>query len=251
MATNRSIAESVLRNAIAAIDQRLASSARFTPSDEGFLVTIEGESAGKSVAYAHRKRREIAAIIRTKGEELGRPCTVRLDLDDAITRLERLFESRLRIDFPSINSVTFEISGQSNLFASINMSEDINDSIKKAIVRNARKFIDGEELHLQDCRFLSSESRTPSDAAILRSIRKTQPTSLHRLTGDLQDQGFTIPNRKWLRHRIDHLRQRGLAIAGKDTPINLSGTAIERMSSFRGRNTGDVERALALARRRW
>ena len=251
MAPDRELTELQLRKAIEGVDKGIAKDAVFVPSDDGFFVSITGELSGKSAFYAQRKRRELLRAVRAKATELGTPCTIHLTVDDAIERLEQLLSAQLRIESPSVASVSLTLPRR-NIVA-IHITTDIifDESHKRLLHKTAKRLIHHHGLDLQDITFLGPAASIPSDAAILRSVRVIQPSSIQGLASDLEARGFKIKSRRWLQHQIDRLRQGGFVIASKNGPINLTGQAVANLPSFRGSRTADIERALAMGRRRW
>ncbi|QQR75739.1 MAG: hypothetical protein IPJ17_09260 [Holophagales bacterium] len=90
----------------------------------------------------------------------------------------------------------------------------------------------------------------PASAVVLRAVKKTAPASGREVGVALQDLGFEI-SEKWLRSRLDTLRRKGLIVrhANGDYSLTDEGGRLVPHGDFRA--SSDIERVLALARRRW
>ena len=100
----------------------------------------------------------------------------------------------------------------------------------------------------------SDAEQRPTDAAILRSIKKHSPVTAETLASMLQTGARRIPQMRWLQNRLDVLRRNGFIIRElRDTYATyvMTELGLEAVPRGRGRSNSDVERALALGRRSW
>lgn len=103
-----------------------------------------------------------------------------------------------------------------------------------------------------ECRSIkiTQAEHIPTPTAILRTLRLHAPASLADLSTSLGQQDFSVPNQIWLSHSLDKLRKAGLVVRKQDGEYMLSLHALSILGTRKGRQSPDIERALALGRKR-
>lgn len=96
---------------------------------------------------------------------------------------------------------------------------------------------------------LTSSENIPTRTACLTSLRYLAPTSNHGLRADLERRGFRIPSEEWLAHTLDGLRKSGLILRSTTGMYTLTLSGLKSLGSAKNRNSPDIVRALAMARR--
>ncbi|MCB1054474.1 MAG: hypothetical protein KDD11_03055 [Acidobacteria bacterium] len=91
----------------------------------------------------------------------------------------------------------------------------------------------------------------PGTLPILRAIKIEAPVSLRRLVEALSRKGFMVPSESWLRTRLDTLRRKRLLVWSKGGSYSLSEAGLRVVRHGVGKRSSDVERVLALGRRKW
>ena len=91
----------------------------------------------------------------------------------------------------------------------------------------------------------------PSDIMILRRIKIHAPISREQLEDILVGAGTFLPHPRWLQLKLDSLRRKGDLIRSKTGQYSLTECALNAVPHGGSRSSSDVERALALGRRKW
>lgn len=97
---------------------------------------------------------------------------------------------------------------------------------------------------------LSPALPEPSTIAILRSVKTLAPVSLEGITADLRNRGMPSPSDRWLAGRLDTARKRGLLVRHKAGTYVLTARGLQAVPHTRSGSSSDVDRMLALAKRR-
>lgn len=96
-----------------------------------------------------------------------------------------------------------------------------------------------------------TDTSLPSNSAILRRLKIHAPVVTSDLAGQLAASGATVPDDRWLQRKLDRLRKQGLVHRESNGAYCLTELALKAVPHGRGRTSSDVERALALGRRKW
>ncbi|WP_395741323.1 hypothetical protein [Prosthecobacter sp.] len=91
----------------------------------------------------------------------------------------------------------------------------------------------------------------PSGPTILRKVKVHAPVTREILAEQLVLAGSTVPDIRWLQRRLDKLRKQGLVHREVSGDYSLTEAALSTVPHGRGRTSSDIERALALGRRKW
>lgn len=91
----------------------------------------------------------------------------------------------------------------------------------------------------------------PSTPVILRRIKVHAPITTDALAQILQSEGLSLPDSRWLQRNLDRLRKQALLSRSKAGKYCLTEKALGVVPRSRNRTSSDVERALALGRRKW
>ena len=129
-------------------------------------------------------------------------------------------------------------------------SLSLKDILKK-IENLAREFLALYEINLANVHWGGTENEFISLPAILRVIKIASPVGEAELSSFLIKKGFSIPPGAWLQNKLDMLRKRGVVVRKQDGNYTLSAKGIESVPYGRMRTSSDVERALALGKKKW
>jgi hypothetical protein len=98
---------------------------------------------------------------------------------------------------------------------------------------------------------LGETEELPTNPTILRSLKIYSPALVEELAGHLRSSGSLVPHVRWLETKLDTLRRNGLVSRSSDGKYSLTELALSTVPYGRSRSSSDVERALALGRRKW
>ncbi len=97
----------------------------------------------------------------------------------------------------------------------------------------------------------NDEAPEPTGPLILRVIKQHSPTDPELLEECLRARGFWVPKPGALAAKLDLLRKKGLVSRLEDGSYVLTEEALQIVPHGRYRSSSDIERALALAKRKW
>ena len=91
----------------------------------------------------------------------------------------------------------------------------------------------------------------PSDLMILRGLKVRSPASVEAIAEWLHKRGAVIPDLRWLQGKLDTLRRGRLIVYRRDGTYAMAEEGLRIVPHTLSRSSSDVERALALSRRKW
>lgn len=181
---------------------------------------------GLSVLFALRSEGPLAAI------EAGLRATLERRFPGAVSELVVSFPTQDRAE------VVFRRSGQSEAGAGTELRAAISEFLHEA------KF---EAVHIEE---MSAELPQPSQMNILRALKSCAPATVDQLVAYLNEHGFSLPNARWLANKLDIARKRDWVVRAKDGRFTLTIEGLGVVPASRRRNSSDIERILALGRRK-
>jgi hypothetical protein len=90
----------------------------------------------------------------------------------------------------------------------------------------------------------------PSSAGVLRVVKVLEPVSAEGVAQHLQGHGYPSMPARWVKAQLDGLRRHGLVGWRNDVYV-ITAIGLSALPPSKGRVGSDIERALALGRRRW
>lgn len=181
---------------------------------------------GLSVLFAFRSEGPLAAI------EAGLRATLVRRFPGAVSELVVSFPTQDRAE------VVFRRSGQSVVDAGTDLKPAIVDFLREA------KF---GEVHVEE---MSAELPQPSQLNILKALKLCAPVTVEQLEAYLKEHGFSLPSTRWLSGKLDAARKRDWVVRSNDGRVALTVLGLAVVPASRRRNSSDIERVLALGRRK-
>ena len=128
--------------------------------------------------------------------------------------------------------------------------EDVNNRMPRRDIESIiSRYLVLYKIAIRDIVFVGN-ANVPSVTAILRTVRKHAPVDPIHLAQELEDNGFLIPDERWLGRKLDRLRRAGQIVRRGDGRYFLSVESLSGLGTSRRRNSADVQRLLALGRKR-
>ena len=124
----------------------------------------------------------------------------------------------------------------------------LSNDIRKEMTEKATVFLHELDLQLSTLSAMTGEN-IPSSFAVLRAIRQLAPVSPTELSEYLTGKDFAIPSIDWVNRRLDLLRKAGRILRLGSGQYVLTLKCIRELGTRRDRQSPDVSRILALARR--
>lgn len=91
----------------------------------------------------------------------------------------------------------------------------------------------------------------PSEHQIIRHLSIVAPVSVNGLLKRLSEAGLTAPSTRWLNAKLDYLGRCGFLVFQKGRGFALTEAGLALLPRQDHRNSPDIQRALALAKRTW
>lgn len=124
----------------------------------------------------------------------------------------------------------------------------ITEEEKQKIESAVREFLTLLNYELELLNITQSEN-LPTPTAILRALRTLAPCTLQTLTEELVRRGFVVPNEAWMNHGLDRLRKAGVIFRKRNGEYFLSLSGLSSQGTQKNRQSPDIIRSLALARK--
>jgi hypothetical protein len=145
----------------------------------------------------------------------------------------------LYLSFINTDSVEAIIEGQA-----------INDALRNEVVEFFRNQLKDVDINLLSVRWFDSHEDFPSPPELLRYIKKHQPITMTDLLVVLHELYESV-SEKWLGRQLDALRKKGFLLREPSKHYVLTAHALSEIPAGKRRSSSDIERALALGRRKW
>lgn len=116
------------------------------------------------------------------------------------------------------------------------------------IREKARIYLSNINLELNSISSLNSLN-TPSKTAILNAVRIASPGTIDSISDILRSKGFDIPSEDWIKRKVDVLRKSKQILRLSNGCYALTLQTLKLLGSHVSRNSIDIQRFLALARR--
>ncbi len=96
-----------------------------------------------------------------------------------------------------------------------------------------------------------SDLGLPTNPMLLRKLKQLAPVTIEGFAASLWAAGSGVSNLRWLQLKLDTLRKHGLLFRSKTGEYCLTELGLGIVPHGKNRTSSDVERALALGRRKW
>jgi hypothetical protein len=226
-------------------------------ADADLVVRLDGFAAGASASYAARRRRIVNRIVREWAGRMHLRPIVIFNWSDGIARIEEAIKAVLRSSF-GVEPETVRVTVGKHSLVDVNatfvdsvpikgfQSQQIRSLVEALVVGAGARMREGG-LYLS---IPSSAEASPTLAEIIRAVRVTQPTSLEQLITFFRERGFPRLAPGILNGQLDLARQRGLVAQMNGKLFAVTAQGIAANPSTTRRTSPDIERALALGRRK-
>lgn len=215
------------------------------------LLTVTGVLPGRSAKYAAARRRKGILATKRSASEHGISALVVYAVTDALSALEDSLRSiaTLTLGGPPAG-LTLKIDSGS--LATIEIVLDSTTAqTKERLLKSILPILRGQGLRLKEILIVSESREDISDVNLLKVLKKIAPCDAKAIAAALYAQGTTL-KATTIHRRLDTLRQRGLITYLGDQEFALTLTGLEALASLGSRRSAsDIERVLALGRRRW
>lgn len=216
------------------------------------MVFVPSSCLGPQKGPNRTSPRQMAHLKRIAARDLGLYVDFKVTRDEAdIEGLEAGLNALVRRGLPNqqLNCfLSISLDGQVDLFVDESSGGLISPGELEDLRAIAADYLEKANLFLHEVHLRGSS--LPATVVVLRSVKVVQPATVESVTNEISRQGFAAVPPRWVKAQLDRLRRHGLVVWQHDVySITSAGLLILPVS--RGRLSSDVERALALGKRRW
>lgn len=224
---------------------------RIHPSDETVMLYVSQDRISSKVHPGLASLRQLNNLKKDITQKFSRNAEVILFQNDAQKELESGFYQILNRKFDGqIISLYISFRDKSVVDGFIEVA-NLSEQLQIEITGHLNSVLKNTELQLGSLYWLDSPADFPTIIALLRVIKVLQPVSIKELIVEVQ-KDYSSVSEGWLNHKLDFLRKKGLIFRQKiNNTYVLSGEALRDIPAGARRNSSDIERALALGRKKW
>lgn len=196
-------------------------------------------------------KRQLAYLKRDLEVQFSLRVVITLREAQQLTDLESGLRAMLLRKFPEfISDLYMSFPTGDAAQAWVTIKQDPGETISQNIHRLINEFLADASLRSEGVEFVDPHLPEPSTIAILRSVKAMSPAGVRSILTHLSKRGFYCPSERWLSHKLDGPRKRGLLVRNPSGDYSLTSLGLELVPHTRSGSSSDVERMLLLARRR-
>lgn len=223
---------------------------RLRPSDETIMLYVPQIRVGQKVENGLTSIRQLNNLKKHLFEKYAKPVEIILIQEESQQDLESgFFQILNRKHQDRIVSLYTSFRDGAVVDAFIEVSE-LGETLQQDIAANFENILKDAAFQLGSLQWLNSPSELPTLIVLLRSLKKLQPINLSNLTVEMQASYKSVTER-WINHKLDQLRKKGLILRQHNELYVLTDNALRAIPATNRRTSSDIDRALALGRRRW
>lgn len=240
-----------IRDYLASEKKTYVAGVRIRPSDETVMLYVSQDRISSKVHSGLASLRQLNNLKKDITQKFSRNAEVILFQNDAQKELESGFYRILNRKFDGqIISLYISFQEKSIVDGFIEVA-NLSEHLQIEITKHFTLVLKNAELQLGFLYWLDSPVDFPTVVALLRVIKVLQPVSIKELSVEIQKK-YILVSDEWLNHKLDLLRKKGFVLRQKiNNTYVLSGEALSAIPAGARRNSSDIERALALGRKKW
>jgi hypothetical protein len=231
--------------------RNFVSEVRLRPSDETIMIYLPQDKVASKAKSGVTSTRQLSNLKKELTEKYSRKVEIILVQNDAQQILESGFYEILNRKFnDQIVSLYVSFRHESVVDAFIEVS-NLTQQLEREVAEHFKTVLGEANLRLGGIQWLQSPSDLPTLPSILRALKILQPINLYGITVEMQKSYKSVSDR-WVSNKLDQLRKKGLIIWQKESETYvLAGKALGVVPAGARRTSSDIERALALGKRKW
>ncbi|OAD42709.1 hypothetical protein LPB72_07310 [Hydrogenophaga crassostreae] len=215
------------------------------------ILDVSREKVGKTASRGMTSKRQLAHLSSMITKELGLSVVIALRSGRVLTDIEAGLRATLERRHPN------EISELVVSFPTTDRAEVLLRTTENVDVARASAVRTAVEEFLRDANFsevrievLESDLPMPNLMVILKTLKVCAPANLDQLSLFLRKSGFQCPDVRWLSAKLDIARKRDWVVRFSTGLYGLTTKGLTAVPVSRRRNSSDIDRILALGRRR-
>jgi len=223
---------------------------RIRPIDGMILLYVNRDQVADKLKPGFTSLRQLRNIQKAINNNFSATVEVILALSDSHLELESAFHQLLNKQFKGqIISLYMSFRRDSLIDTWIELARS-NEQIKADVIEVYNRLLNDVSLCLGRIYWINSLTDLPTTPFLLRVVKIEQPVVLDRLV-EIVRENYQAVDERWIRHKFDKLRKKELIIRGRSGYYALTQKALNLVPTSYMSSSSDVDRALALGRRKW
>ncbi len=217
-----------------------------------FVLYVPGDSVSLRVGHHQTSVRQMDRLRADIKSRLNLDVDWIITQDDRVAALEAALLAALEARFPvTFTTVSVSALQLSPVWVWFETTPGADNRPSEEVLNKMAAHIFGAfELEPPVALYVDS-SDLPTSPMILRRLKTNSPTTSESLAERLRKDRVMIPNLEWLQTKLDTLRRKGLIARAEDGTYAMTEEGLRIVPHGRSRSSSDIERALALSRKRW
>lgn len=238
---------------IYSVEQRLrkfVNEIRYRESDETILMYVSRDKVADKIGAGYTSARQMNNLAKKISKDYSVEVEVIFTIKDDHKGLEDAFFQMLKLKFPD-DIVSFYMSFSDETTANSWLEvADLNSELKSNIEEYFLNILSDAELSSGTIEWIDSDEDLPTLPWLLRFLKTNQPVSLEAMEG-LVREDFSLVSKRWLNQKLDQLRRKKLIVRERTGNYCLSAKGLSIVPAGARYTSSDVDRALALGRKKW
>jgi hypothetical protein len=225
--------------------------ARFNAATNTLILDIPADRVAQSAGAGKTSRRQLAHLRGSLERDHKMSVLIAFRSSQQLTEIELGLNGLLQRVFPGkVSSFVASFPNDTTADAYVFLGEGVDDALSAAMQELITAHLTDAGFSALSVHLLRSEKPKPTLAAILRSVKLLAPVKLSDLIRHLDIRGFSCPDERWLAAKLDVVRKRSLVVRSAAGKYALTTEGMAVVPYSKSRTSSDVERMLALARRK-
>lgn len=223
------------------------------PNSDTVLISVPESAVGKTSAENLTSHRKLTFLKAKIASDLKITVEFLLVRDNIQNQIESGLNALIASKFPKVIKEAFLSFNSDGVYdAWLELVEGAeSDAESRAEFRSAfEKYLKNFDVKLGVLR-TADEFELPTLTQILRAAKRLAPVKADALFDAVQTLGIKAPSASWIERKLDILRKRKLLIRFMDGSYSLTEAGLSTVPHSKNRSSSDIERALALGRRKW
>lgn len=230
---------------------RMLSPVSISPTSNTLVIEVPRDKIKETASGAYTSRRQLTFVARSLQRKFGYRVIVSVRDAQALDDIAVALRAVLTRSFTSdVRDVLVSFPAAEHAVVWVEASNILDSQRAGAIEQVARSTLLEFGIVCDAFQLVAPILPEPSTIAILRSVKVLAPVVAPDIYADLIRRGFSCPSENWLSFKLDSARKRGLLLRDPAGRFVLTGDGLDVVPRTRSASSSDVDRVLALARRK-
>lgn len=215
------------------------------------ILDVPREKVGDTASRGITSKRQLTRLSAEISEKLGLSVVIAFRSEGVLTDIEVGLRATLERRFPgSILDVVVSFPTTDRADVLLRMSEQAGDAEVGAVRGATTEFLRDAKFSEISIEVVVPDLPTPNLMIILRALKVCAPANLEQLSSLLMERGYRCPDTRWLSTKLDMARKRDWVVRSSAGLYALTTEGLAAVPVSRRRSSSDIERILALGRRK-